>query len=50
MLEITDIVDAAGLKASEERAVESGLGEKMAVFNKKFVAIDGAARRESSHS
>ena len=45
MFEITGIVDAAGVKASVERAVESGLGEKMAVFNKKFVAIatDGAA-------
>ena len=39
------IVDAAGVKASVERAVERGLGEKMPVFNKKFVAIatDGAA-------
>ena len=45
MLEITGIVDAAGVKASVERAVESGLGEKMADFSKKFVAIatDGAA-------
>ena len=39
------IVDAAGVKAGVERAVESGLGEKMTVFNKKFVTIatDGAA-------
>ena len=45
MLEITGIVDAAGVKASVERAVESGLGEKTADFSKKFVAIatDGAA-------
>ena len=45
MLEITGIVDAAGVKASVERAVESSLGEKMAVFNKTFgtIATDGAA-------
>ena len=38
-LETTPKSDAAGVKTSVRRAVESGQGEKMTVFNKKCVAI-----------
>ena len=38
-LETTHKSDAASVKTSVQRAVESGLGEKTTVFNKKFVAI-----------
>ena len=49
-LETTPKPDATEVKASVERPVEISLGEKVTVFNTKFVAIaaDRAARQVAS--